>query len=455
MRYWQQEQIEQILKSLKRIHKAIEQYIKAGRCEETMQLLTDCQESAISVGNSIEDTEGEDCPAVKRLEEYCEILYVISQEMMDSHNSKKAYRMLTEAMGNIQDSIKKDIAVKKEIAFFPYKASMWDSLESVYLAAREDENCDVYCVPIPYFDKNPDGSMGEMHYEGGEYPENIEITDWLSYDVEKRRPDVIYIHNPYDQWNFVTSVHPKFYAGNLKKYTDTLVYIPYFVLQETTVEKWRKKKQKFEFAFLPGTIYADWVVVQSENMRQIYMEAYRKEAKKQGLRGEHIDRRKLEEKFLGIGSPKFDKVQNIQKEDLDIPEEWLKIIEKPDGSRKKILLYNTSINGLLQHDEVMLHKIQQVLESFKTDQEKTVLWWRPHPLIETTVKAMRPRLWNMYQKIVEQYRLEGWGIYDDTADMDRAVVLSDAYYGDHSSVVQVYQKTGKPVMIQNVRISNS
>ena len=33
-----------------------------------------------------------------------------------------------------------------------------------------------------------------------------------------------------------------------------------------------------------------------------------------------------------------------------------------------------------------------------------------------------------------------------------AVVLSDAYYGDPSSVVQVYKKTGKPIMIQNVDV---
>ena len=46
----------------------------------------------------------------------------------------------------------------------------------------------------------------------------------------------------------------------------------------------------------------------------------------------------------------------------------------------------------------------------------------------------------------------GWGIYDDTAELDRAVVLSDAYYGDKSSVVQVYQETGKPLMIQNVEV---
>ena len=53
----------------------------------------------------------------------------------------------------------------------------------------------------------------------------------------------------------------------------------------------------------------------------------------------------------------------------------------------------------------------------------------------------------------EQYIEEGWGIYDETADVDRAVVISDAYYGDGSSVAQLYKKTGKPVMIQNMEIN--
>ena len=33
--------------------------------------------------------------------------------------------------------------------------------------------------------------------------------------------------------------------------------------------------------------------------------------------------------------------------------------------------------------------------------------------------------------------------------MNRAVALSDAYYGDWSSIVYLYQKTGKKIMIQN------
>ena len=38
------------------------------------------------------------------------------------------------------------------------------------------------------------------------------------------------------------------------------------------------------------------------------------------------------------------------------------------------------------------------------------------------------------------------------ADMNRAIVLSDAYYGDGSSIVYLYRKTGKRIMIQNQEV---
>ena len=67
---------------------------------------------------------------------------------------------------------------------------------------------------------------------------------------------------------------------------------------------------------------------------------------------------------------------------------------------------------------------------------------------------MCPQLRNEYQKIIDEYKEEGWGIYDDTADLDRAVILRDAYHGNDSSVMQLYQQTGKPIMLQNVCILN-
>ena len=51
---------------------------------------------------------------------------------------------------------------------------------------------------------------------------------------------------------------------------------------------------------------------------------------------------------------------------------------------------------------------------------------------------------------MEEYKKDNWGIYDDTSELDRAIVLSDAYYGDPSSVVQLCQKKAMSVMIQDV-----
>jgi hypothetical protein len=71
-------------------------------------------------------------------------------------------------VNTIRNSINSDIPVKLETVFLPYKASMWDSLESVWRKADADPSCDAYVIPIPYFDRNPDGSAKEEHYEGND-----------------------------------------------------------------------------------------------------------------------------------------------------------------------------------------------------------------------------------------------------------------------------------------------
>jgi hypothetical protein len=63
---------------------------------------------------------------------------------------------------------------------------------------------------------------------------------------------------------------------------------------------------------------------------------------------------------------------------------------------------------------------------------------------------MRPELAGEYRSIVAGYKREGWGIYDDSPDLRRAIAMSDAYYGDMSSVAALFKKCGKDILIQNV-----
>ena len=455
MRKAHKQELFDVIGSLHQNHEEIKKALERNNLALAQDMISGTQSSAISIGETIEKTEGEGHTTVSYIEEYCECLFRFYEDIeKKDYNAYKVYKMLRKQLIKIENSLKYDIAVRKEVAFFPYKASMWDSLESVYLAARDDPNCDAYCVPIPYYTLNPDRSPREMHYEGDEYPKDIEITNWQDYDLAQHKPDVIYIHNAYDNWNLVTSVHPDFYSGNLKKYTEQLVYIPYFVLNEIEPDNKQAIENMKHFCFMPGIINADKVIVQSENMRQIYINEFLEAAKEHGLEGEHLDGTYLKQKFLGLGSPKFDRVSATKKDDIEVPQEWLQVIEKPDKSWKKIILYNTGIAALLAHNEKWVDKIEHVLEIFKENQDEIALLWRPHPLIESTMVSMRPKVLEKYMMLKEQYLVEGWGIYDGTTDLHRAVVLSDAYYGDGSSVVQLYQQTGKPIMIQNVEVIN-
>ena len=197
------------------------------------------------------------------------------------------------------------------------------------------------------------------------------------------------------------------------------------------------------FATVPGVVNAHKVIVQSENMKQAYVEALTEWA------GE--DSRPIwEKKILGLGSPKLDRIRKYKLNESELPAEWKKILYRENGNRRKVILYNNSIGSFLTHREKMVEKIKRVLNTFHENREEIALLWRPHPLMESTIKATCPELWEPYQNIVKQYQKEEWGIYDDTADLDRAVVLSDAYYGDGSSVVELFKVLGKPVMIQDV-----
>ncbi len=466
MRKREYDQVMESVGLLRQAHDEIRALTEKKQSRAAAGLLADCQESAIAIGTLLEQTEGEACPVIPLLESYCEQLYRFHEELAreeaekgngtdarpesgrtgeTTHAADKRCRHLQQQLTAVENGIRHNVAVRREAVFLPYKASMWDSLESVWKAADADEACDAYVVPIPYYDKNPDGSFGAMHYEGEQYPAYVPVTDYREYDLAGRRPDAVFIHNPYDEFNYVTSVEPFYYAKNLKQYTGMLVYIPYFVLDEISPDNAEAVKGMEHFVTVPGVFYADRVIVQSEDMKKIYVNVL---AETFGRETKSV----WEKKILGLGSPKLDRAANLRREDMEIPEAWEKILRKPDGSRKKVILYNNSVSALLAHEEKMTEKMRSVFALFREYRDTVALLWRPHPLIEATISSMRPGLWEEYRKIRDSYLEAGWGIYDDTADLDRAIALSDAYYGDPSSVVQLCRKRGMPVMIQNVDV---
>jgi len=345
-----------------------------------------------------------------------------------------------ERMGELLAAFREEKEVKKSMVFLPSNASMWDSMESVWKAAQRDaEHCNAYVIPIPYCTKNPDGSPKEWRCEADRFPKEVPLIHWQAVDLEKMHPDIILINTPYEEENTVTSVEQRYYPRNLRKCTDRLVYLPYFVFREADLKNARFLEHVARLARHPGTACADETIVQSEAARQAYIKVLEQE---DGVR----DRTYWEKHILGLGSPKIEKVRNTGRDEAALPEEWRRIIRG-----KKVVLYNTSVTEVLHQTSLFLEKIRDTLEAFRRN-EKAALWWRPHPLLEATIQSMRPALLDGYLQIVEAYKKEGWGIYDDTGDMHRAIAWSDAFYGDGSSVAILYGMTGKPVLVQNYSV---
>lgn len=429
MRKAQKREILECIDSLHQAHEEIKAALLHEEYDHARNMLGECQEFATVLGDSIEKMEGEGHIAVVSVETYCETLFHAYEKTgMGQINANGIYKTLRKQLLAMENRIKNDISIRKEVVFFPYKASMWDSLESVYLAAKDDPECDVYCVPIPYYDLNPDHSFGKLHYEGEAYPDYIEITDWQKYLFEERRPDVVYIHNPYDGCNLVTSVHPRFYASNLKKNTDNLVYIPYYSTSGGMCEAQ---------SLCPAYLYADYIVIQAPGFRA------------------YFDQNLPDQKFLPLGSPKFDKVASKCKNPPMPPAEWTAKMTGRDGRRRRVFFYNTSINGMLADTENFLKKIKYVFTCFE-GRKNVCLLWRPHPLLETTFDSMRPQYRRDYDALKTFFIERELGILDTTPDISSSVALSDAYIGDAgTSVTSLFGVVGKPIFILNQKILES
>ncbi len=400
-------------------------------------ILQECQQLAIEMGTYIEKCKGEKHPAIPILEDLCEVIFQLSQNYTAAL-AQQASLLLTQ----LNQCIQNHILNHKEVVFLPYKASQWEYIQSVWQAAIDDPHYDVSVVPIPYFYKEYDGSLRDMQYEASQFPENVHICAYETFDFELHYPEKIVIQNPYDEFDPVSSIHPDFYSEKIKKYTQQLIYIPPFTLEEFATDSYREYYNMQYYCTVPGVINADKVIVQSENMKKLYVEKLTEFA------GE--DTREIwNEKILEIGSPKED----LPSQTDTLFSEYQEFIKTKDGKRKKIILYYTGISSFIQYGTHVIEKIHHVFQHFQS-QKDTLLLWLPDKLIENTLEQTNPVLYQQYCTLRSDFCKSSMGILVQNPDNTVLAATCDAYYGDTSSLASLFRNMHKPVMIQDINILN-
>lgn len=418
MRAFIKEQLMDLLSSMQEVHMSLTLMEDE---KQLIQMLEDCQQAAVAIGETVERDLPDNESIVPLLEEYCEEAFGLAESQEDTF-LEKAVQVLNGLTDRVKELLT-ELPSTYHIVFMPYKASMWDSLESIWRACKEDERCECFVMPIPYYEFNSKTNRWVYAYDGEQFPEDVPIVRYQDYSLELNRPDVAYLHNPYDDCNLVTRVDPQYYSKELKRHIKELVYVPYYVTTGFISP---------EHLALPVYRNMDYMVVQSEYAKSCCREM------------------NYYDKILPFGSPKLDRVIKFCQDGAIIPESW-----KPLLDGKKVLMLNTSIGCFLYEGSAYLKKIKRLCKTIN-DQKRMALIWRPHPLLEATIKSMRPHLLSEFNDLKKYFLENKIGILDETSDISRAVAISDGYVGEEgSSVINLFGAAGKPIFILNNHITDA
>lgn len=321
-------------------------------------------------------------------------------------------------------------SVVYKVIFMPYKASMWDSLESIWMAADKAERCEALVVPITYYELDSNQNPVKKVNERDRFPEYVNTINDEEYDLENDLPDIIYIHNPYDNTNLVTRVDSRYYSWNLKKYCEKLVYVPYY--------KWVDGVSSASFK--SAMYHADYTVQSSDDAVKRCIEASPEYAGALGMET-IVVRKAMEKKLINLGSPEVDKVLSLSKDNVPMPDDWEGKVIK---SRVNVV-YNTTIDEIFESRT--FDKVKETLNFFKKNSEKAFVIWRPHPLMKQTLTSMLPNLVDEYDELMNEFITGDYGVLDANPSMHYAMFWSDMYYGyKTSSMTELYKYTGKIVL---------
>ena len=85
MRYVQKQKVLDFIGSLHQAHEEIKEAFEQKKALLAQNMISECQEFAVSLGESIEKLESEGHVTVSYIEEYCEILFHVFEDINENN----------------------------------------------------------------------------------------------------------------------------------------------------------------------------------------------------------------------------------------------------------------------------------------------------------------------------------------------------------------------------------
>ena len=413
--------------------------------EDIITYLSELQNNIVSFGTLTESIKGEDCNTVKLLEQYLEVIYKVAKyvQKFDENISYEASaenkyaecdEEVKDTFASISEAIDSEIVNRRSVLFLPVKAKHFSSMRMAYEMETATPDTDVYVMPLPYYYKEYDGSFkAEMYIDTQEFIKaNIPVTDYSRFDLSLLCPEKIYINSAYDEYNMAVSVDTRFYARNVKKYTEKLIYIPYFKLMEFDRANYPCWYNMQYYCTVPGVVMADKVYVQSENTRKMYI------AKLNEWAGD--------EQYTEIWEQKIDVYDDGFEEHSED--------ELRDAGSKNTIVWFVSAGSLAEFGNRYIEKAYRNLDVFALSKDKLKVLLISEPFLDEMIKTYSDELYKKWTGFIDEFNRSGIGevVSQIEEKSVEALLKANAYYGDPSYICKDFIAMKKPVMLQNVEV---
>ncbi len=471
--------------------------------EEITDILQECQQLAVDLGTLIEKVKGEESESarlvVEKIQVYCDALFelynllvyeVISEEdisecgiSVDDHDGFTGARVnnyekisdrvdnIKESLNSLSDMVNERIINRNEIVFLAAGPDEWKGFAPIYSSFISENKADVYVVPIPVLFKNyfgeiiagDDEIIENTHLE--DYPKDVKISLWTRFDIGLHHPDRIYIQNPYDGENPCLTVPPQYYSKELRNYTEELIYVQPFKTGEYKERDYTDLATLKYYVTVPGVVYADKVLVQSENIKEQYIKKLIEFAGEE-TRSVWESKIEVEKKF------EYNKYLNtesyITNEDTTMSSDC---DNKRKDNRKKIF-YLIGLNELPEHSDSHIdeniNKNDSDSESVRTNiidsiRKRLDIFRENEDDVDVTIGFYPPdiSIWNKVDSrltkelvdLLSSYGHEYILLEPEYYKLEKITEEYDAYYGSPSPLVTIFSYKKKQVMIADYDVN--
>ena len=439
---------------------------------DVLSVLPELQQLVVDFGTLLEEVRGETNPCVQKvvakIQEYCDALYALyeqlnirlqepgvpeaGQQSVDVPDADATVRASYEAFARSYTKMKAEIQqfciARRSVLFICTGMREWHAYEHLCDEERQNPDTDVYiaCVPTVFKDIYGHAEYGQStedvntmriqdHIQNlyGEFADNIQFMPWQKVNPALLAPGTIYIQDPYDGENPCLTIPPMYYAGNLRKYTKNLIYVPSYKVKEFGAEDTTDRYNMKHYVTAPALMYADQIYVQSENMRQRYLECLVE------FSGEAY--RAIWERKISVSEFVFQS-------------------EAGKGTSQKTILYCIGETELANLGKRALAHVESRLQIFADNHENLQVqicfypprlsdWEVDLQRVKTLTEMLRTyaeinKTWCTLEKPQEQEDLAAY--------RERLAINCDAYYGSPSSYVHEFTLREKPVMLASTDI---